>query len=202
MNGHLKLCDFGLSRGIDDSNPTFSTAYVVSRYYRAPELLLFYPQASKPVDIWSCGCILFELLTKKVLFQGDNTFLMLEKITTVLGTPSWSTIKGCQDGIKWLKKLPFQIASLRNLLPPNCSQELQDLIGRMLTWDPDVRITADEALKHPYFKQYYQHEPLSSETFDFDLEFKDTTPQLLKSKWVMYDGFLLLTNFFVLPTLF
>ena len=68
----LKICDFGLSRGIDNENLDNSTCYVVTRWYRAPELLLQWNVATKAIDMWSVGCIFAELITRKVLFPGKN----------------------------------------------------------------------------------------------------------------------------------
>lgn len=79
----VKICDFGLSRGIDfDNDPTMSTPYVATRWYRAPELLLMWDKATKAIDIWSVGCIFAELLDKpkrKVLFPGKNCTLSKNK---------------------------------------------------------------------------------------------------------------------------
>jgi serine/threonine protein kinase len=68
---NLQICDFGLSRGIDNEYP-FSSKYVVSRWYRAPEVILYWDKLSKAIDIWSVGCILAEMLDGKVLFQGKD----------------------------------------------------------------------------------------------------------------------------------
>ena len=81
-NCDLKVCDFGLARGVmdfdDDSmeNDTggsvLLTEYVVTRWYRAPEIMLACHEYSKPIDIWSIGCIFAELLQRKPYFPGDD----------------------------------------------------------------------------------------------------------------------------------
>jgi serine/threonine protein kinase len=71
----LKICDFGLSRGYDDSNgrePTYLTEYVATRWYRAPEIMLSFTQYDKAIDIWSVGCIMGELLLGKPMFKGKE----------------------------------------------------------------------------------------------------------------------------------
>ena len=65
-----------------------NTPYVVSRYYRAPELILGSNKYDHSIDIWAAGCILFELLTKRPLFPGDSEGLQLVEIQQIIGKPS------------------------------------------------------------------------------------------------------------------
>ena len=78
-NCDLKICDFGLARGVlddsqmkDQSKRPLLTEYVVTRWYRAPEIMLACHEYDKPVDVWSTGCILAELLARKPYFPGDD----------------------------------------------------------------------------------------------------------------------------------
>jgi tRNA A-37 threonylcarbamoyl transferase component Bud32 len=77
-NCDLKVCDFGLARGIydneqmRDSNKLLLTEYVVTRWYRAPEIMLACHEYDKPVDVWSTGCVLAELLARKPFFPGED----------------------------------------------------------------------------------------------------------------------------------
>jgi tRNA A-37 threonylcarbamoyl transferase component Bud32 len=77
-NCDLKICDFGLARGINDSQAEgrggtmMLTEYVVTRWYRAPEIMLACHEYSKPIDIWSIGCIFAELIQRKPYFPGDD----------------------------------------------------------------------------------------------------------------------------------
>lgn len=78
-NCDLKVCDFGLARGVygservkDSSKRHLLTEYVVTRWYRAPEIMLACHEYDKPVDIWSTGCILAELLSRKPFFPGED----------------------------------------------------------------------------------------------------------------------------------
>ena len=86
-NCDLKVCDFGLARGVDDDNKDL-TEYVVTRWYRAPEIMLSCQEYTYAIDVWSVGCILAELLGRKPLFPGDDYIHQLQIITAVLGTPS------------------------------------------------------------------------------------------------------------------
>ena len=91
-NGEVKICDFGSSKFIDEK--TFkNTPYVVSRYYRAPELILATNKYCEAIDIWAVGCILFELLTRTPLFPGDTEGLQILEQSCVLGTPTEEDFK-------------------------------------------------------------------------------------------------------------
>ena len=86
-NCDLKICDFGLARtakGPED----FLTEYVVTRWYRAPELLLSCAEYTAAIDVWSVGCIFAELLGRKPLFPGKDYVHQLNLITRVIGSPS------------------------------------------------------------------------------------------------------------------
>mmetsp|Transcript_99781 Transcript_99781/g.149460 ORF Transcript_99781/g.149460 Transcript_99781/m.149460 type:complete len:95 (+) Transcript_99781:478-762(+) len=71
-NCDIKMCDFGLARNIELDAEEGLTEYVVTRYYRAPEVMLSSHEYNKPLDIWSVGCTFAELITGGVLFPGDN----------------------------------------------------------------------------------------------------------------------------------
>jgi serine/threonine protein kinase len=73
MNCDLKICDFGLARGFggdSDDKDLKKTAYVVTRWYRAPEVMLTTQKYTESLDIWSIGCIFGELMIKETLFAG------------------------------------------------------------------------------------------------------------------------------------
>ena len=75
MNCDLKICDFGLSRGIYQNGPQQElniTKYVVTRWYRAPEVVLNQTSYNEIVDLWSVGCVFAELLGRKPIFPGQN----------------------------------------------------------------------------------------------------------------------------------
>jgi mitogen-activated protein kinase 7 len=79
----LKICDFGLARGLTDSQDAgFMTEYVATRWYRAPEIMLAFRNYTKAIDMWSVGCILAELLGGRPLFKGRDCILLLTKMLT------------------------------------------------------------------------------------------------------------------------
>ncbi|XP_014259703.1 cyclin-dependent kinase 1 [Cimex lectularius] len=146
----IKIADFGLGRAIGIPVRVY-THEVVTLWYRAPEVLLGATRYSCPVDIWSIACIFAEMATKKPLFHGDSEIDQLFRIFRVLRTPTEETWPG-------VSKLPdfnqtFPSWSNYNLSSQvkNISIEGLDLLGEMLLYDPSARITAKEAVNHPYF---------------------------------------------------
>lgn len=86
-NCMLKICDFGLARGYEDSTSTL-TEYVVTRWYRAPEVILNASHYTNALDVWSIGCIFAELLGRAPLFPGDDYLDQIKRTIGILGTPS------------------------------------------------------------------------------------------------------------------
>jgi serine/threonine protein kinase len=82
----VKICDLGLGRGYKEEEEA-KTEYVVTRWYRAPEVILNASEYTKAIDIWSVGCILAELLGRTALFPGENYLDQIQRIISVLGTP-------------------------------------------------------------------------------------------------------------------
>ncbi|SCU86725.1 LAMI_0D03356g1_1 [Lachancea mirantina] len=173
----LKVCDFGLARGYSenpDENNQFLTEYVATRWYRAPEIMLSYQGYTKAIDVWSCGCILAEFLGGKPIFKGKDYVDQLNRILQILGTPPEATLKrigskNVQDYIHqlgYIPKVPF------SRLYPDANPQALDLLEKMLTFDPQDRITVDEALKHPYLSIWHDaaDEPVCTEKFDFGFE--------------------------------
>ncbi|KAF5200121.1 Cyclin-dependent kinase g-1 [Thalictrum thalictroides] len=159
--GELKICDFGLSRQYGSPLKPY-TPLVVTLWYRAPELLLGANQYSTAIDMWSLGCIMAELLAKEPLFCGDSELNQLDKIFRCLGAPNETVWPG-------LSKLPgFKVSfakqkckfSLRQKFPPTSftgspflSAAGFDLLSRLLAYDPEKRITAQEAVNHEWFRE-------------------------------------------------
>jgi mitogen-activated protein kinase 1/3 len=149
----LKICDLGLARGYEEEDET-KTEYVITRWYRAPEVILNATQYTKAVDMWSVGCILAELIGRTPLFPGEDYLDQVQRIIAVLGTPSSSDIAyiGSQEALRYIKKLPKRTRQPLDRLFPSADPLLLDLISKMLTFDPERRITVEEALAHPYFE--------------------------------------------------
>merc|ERR1719195_2453771 len=148
-SGSLKLADFGLAR-IYDFNALL-TSTVVTLWYRAPEVLLGTTYAT-PVDIWSVGCIFAELFTRKPLFPGQYEVDQLGKIFEVIGTP----VEADWPEESSVLRSNFSYARGRGVhgILAELDPQATDLLSKMLTFHPSSRITAAEALAHPYFADF------------------------------------------------
>ncbi|KAJ4712531.1 Kinase family protein [Melia azedarach] len=156
--GKLKICDFGMSRQYGSPLKPY-TSLVVTLWYRAPELLLGAKKYSTAVDMWSVGCIMAELLAKKPLFSGTSEVDQLEKIFKTLGTPTekiWPGLSKLPGAKANFVKQPYNL--LRKRFPaasftgsPVLSELGFDLLNKFLTYDPEKRITVDDALNHEWF---------------------------------------------------
>uniref|UniRef100_A0A3P9PRV7 mitogen-activated protein kinase n=1 Tax=Poecilia reticulata TaxID=8081 RepID=A0A3P9PRV7_POERE len=154
------------------------TGYVATRWYRAPEIMLNWMHYNQNVDIWSVGCIMGELLKGKVLFPGSDYIDQLKRIMEVVGTPTPDLLKKiCSEHAqKYIQSLPFMPQQDMEKIFRGANPLAIDLLKRMLVLDCDERISASEALAHPYFSQYHDpdDEP-EAPPYDQTLESKDRT---------------------------
>ena len=174
-NCDLKICDFGLARtNTQDKNRDFMTEYVVTRWYRAPELLLSCAEYSVAIDIWSSGCILAELLGRKPLFPGKDYVHQLNLITKVIGTPDEQDLYfvTSDKARRYLRQLPYSKPMDFKRLYPEANPLACDLIEKMLIFNPEKRINVEECLKHPYLASLHDvnDEPVADAPFTFAFE--------------------------------
>lgn len=157
----VKMADFGLARslaqlGAEEGNPVL-TDYVATRWYRAPEILLSSTRYTYGVDMWACGCILGELLNGKPIFPGTSTMNQLDRILEVTGRPSAEDIEAIQSpfAATMLESMRAPDAPRLDAMFPTASAEALDLMARLMHFNPDRRISAEEALRHPYCAQFH-----------------------------------------------
>eukprot|EP00339_Tiarina_fusa_P023017 CAMPEP_0117028586 /NCGR_PEP_ID=MMETSP0472-20121206/20773_1 /TAXON_ID=693140 ORGANISM="Tiarina fusus, Strain LIS" /NCGR_SAMPLE_ID=MMETSP0472 /ASSEMBLY_ACC=CAM_ASM_000603 /LENGTH=355 /DNA_ID=CAMNT_0004736117 /DNA_START=142 /DNA_END=1205 /DNA_ORIENTATION=- len=151
--GVLKIADFGLAREYG-SPATFLSPNVVTLWYRAPELLLESREYTPAIDMWSVGCIFAELIMQRPIFESEGGEIPhMHKVFGIMGTPEEDSWPGCSE-LPVMKKFSFtrKPNRLREVIPPVTANTF-DLLEKMLCMDPKCRITAEEALRHPYFTE-------------------------------------------------
>ncbi|KAL4138653.1 hypothetical protein PRIC2_002158 [Phytophthora ramorum] len=172
----LKICDLGLARS-KEAEDVGMTEYVVTRWYRAPELLLGSAYGDG-VDLWAAGCIFAEMLGRKPLFPGETYVHQLQLIMNVLGVPEEHSFKenplaNKLKGRQLLSRTQAVAGIDTSTMFPNANPEGLDLLWKMLVFDVEKRITVEEALRHPYLAMYYdeERESVPVEKFQsFDLD--------------------------------
>ena len=150
-NKELKIADFGMAKSL--GVPVCKLAsQVVTLQYRPPDLLLGATQYTFTVDTWSCGCIFAEISNAgNRLFPGKDVNDQLTRIFRLLGTPTNHSWPGVENLPKYKSVPVFPLDPKWSSFLPKLSDAGHDLISQLLVCNPSERITADAALKHPYF---------------------------------------------------
>jgi glycogen synthase kinase 3 beta len=148
--GVLKLCDFGSAKILVENEPNVS--YICSRYYRAPELIFGATNYTTKIDVWSTGCVMAELMLGQPLFPGESGIDQLVEIIKVLGTPTRDQIRTMNPNymehkFPQIKPHPF------NKVFRRAPHESIDLITALLEYTPTQRLSAIEAMCHPFFDE-------------------------------------------------
>ncbi|EER29033.1 Protein kinase skp1, putative [Coccidioides posadasii C735 delta SOWgp] len=167
--GVLKLCDFGSAKILVENEPNVS--YICSRYYRAPELIFGATNYTTQIDVWSTGCVMAELMLGQPLFPGESGIDQLVEIIKVLGTPTREQIKTMNPNymehkFPQIKPHPFnKVCSATSAFSVlftdettvkvfrKASPEAIDLITALLEYTPTQRLSAIEAMCHPFFDE-------------------------------------------------
>lgn len=181
--GVLKICDFGLARGINEKflnrehRSSHITNYVATRWYRAPELILTRKPYGKAVDIWAVGCILAELYGRRPIFIGEDQMHQINEICKIIGSPSKEIIFGYGTTLAWEMfsdpKPRYQKKSWSGIYP-HSNLLAQNLLDCMLCWDINQRFNIEEILGHEYLEDIRNEndEIQMDELFDFSFEWR------------------------------
>jgi len=190
----LKICDFGLSRGFGEVDEILKkTAYVVTRWYRAPEVSLLIKSYNQSLDMWSVGCIFAELLQRLTLFPGETNTDQVIMVLDILGVPDDDDL----DFIDNEQALNFIVRQKSKLVDkgrspinwkqriPTASDDAIDLLKGLLAFSPDKRLTVQNAINHPYFENLRKLDtpPKCRKDFDWSWEQQhQQTPLTLKEE--------------------
>ncbi|KAK5989890.1 Dual specificity protein kinase lkh1 [Cladobotryum mycophilum] len=179
LDTEIRLIDFGSATFQDE----YHSSVVSTRHYRAPEIILGLGW-SFPCDIWSIGCILVEFFTGDALFQTHDNLEHLAMMEAVVGSRidthlvqavnKMSTRNGGNPAAKYFKRLKLDYPTpettrgsrrfvkamkhLNDIIPSNNTffRNFLDLLRKIFVYDPAHRITAKQALEHPWFKEMAQ----------------------------------------------
>uniref|UniRef100_A0A8B9RIM8 mitogen-activated protein kinase n=1 Tax=Astyanax mexicanus TaxID=7994 RepID=A0A8B9RIM8_ASTMX len=189
----LKILDFGLARQADSE----MTGYVVTRWYRAPEVILSWMHYTQTVDIWSVGCIMAEMLMGKPLFKGNDHLDQLTEIMKITGTPTQEFISKLQSQDVRHSLLHSQNKNYDKCV---CSVLLAAItvLESMLLLDPDSRIRAAEGLALPYFAEFREpEEETEALPYDHTLDNAEQSLAQWKSMQQGFSWFLAITSFYI-----
>lgn len=183
-NCDLKICDFGLAKLTDDNSD--HTEYVVTRWYRAPEIMLACQDYTKSIDIWSVGCIFAEMLARKPFFPGTDYLAQLRLICQKLGRPSHQELDfvTSEKARAFMLDLPEEeVPLLSELFPEHSTQHhALELLSNLLIIRPDRRISVEAALAHPFMEALHSEddEPTANTSISFDFENEELTKERLQ----------------------
>jgi glycogen synthase kinase 3 beta len=170
----LKLCDFGCAKHLVKTESNI--AYICSRFYRPPELVVGATRYTTQVDVWSMGCVIAELVINKPIFQGKSATDQLLEIMKVLGTPTNEQLKAMNGKNINASKLPkINQMPWKEFFKGKTNDELFiDLVEKLLVYEPMKRLSPYQALLHPYFDELKQkdvklpdNKKLPSHLFEF-----------------------------------
>ena len=191
----LKILDFGLAR---TAGCAFTmTPYVVTRYYRAPEIILGMGY-SENVDVWSIGCIFGEMLRGTVMFTGSDHINQWNKVIELLGTPPQEFFDRLQPSVRmYCTHCPKQNGSSieelfpDELFPVGNEQKIfqaRDLLSKMLVIDPLKRITVTQALNHPYVQVWFDAAEVEAPApAQYDLTIDESDHSVEEWKYMIYN---------------
>jgi mitogen-activated protein kinase 15 len=158
----VKLADFGLARSLvtlqgEQQRRPILTDYIATRWYRPPEIVFGTTHYTKAVDMWALGCLVGELLTGKPLFPGSSTVNQMERIIAAVGYPTPQDLEvmrsnhteSIMNSLSAITPKP-----IRAWLAPYNNPEATDLIVKLLAFNPERRLTAAQAMTHPYVAEF------------------------------------------------
>ena len=149
------LCDFGSAKILREDGK--NVAYICSRYYRAPELILLDDdskyQYTESIDIWSFGCVIAEMILRRPFLEGSSATAQLTKIVEVFGGPKPEDLKDIVTKNDIFEKTRRTKAQPLNKVFNGMPNGLIDLLSKIFVYNPHKRLTAMEIMAHPFFDE-------------------------------------------------
>lgn len=143
----VKICDFGLSRTLESAffNQPIMTEFIATRWYRAPEVLLGSRSYGTKSDMWSLGCLIYELYSRRTLLPGENTIDQISKIVEFKGKPTANEIKTfkTEKGDEILSYFNVERRDRRFYYDDLEIEEIKPILDQLLQYDPDKRWSAE-----------------------------------------------------------
>lgn len=173
-NGLLKIGDFGLARSFNPPALTKNspgggrdqlTEVVMTRWYRAPEVLIGNRRYTTAVDLWACGCILGELYEKKPILPGKSDVQQAYDIFALVGSPNQRTMPGVEDFLTKYPGITPSSSTIRQRFESKMGPEAADLMEKLMLLDAQRRYTAEKALEHEWLTSA---EPLPTDRVKVD----------------------------------
>lgn len=149
-DGVLKLADFGLAADLGFPIREM-TNQVMTRWYKSPEILMGSTHYSFGIDVWALGCVFAELLLRTPYLPGADDIEQLDVIFQALGTPDIDSWPEMAELPGYKLDFPSRPKPDAGSLFGAAGADAMDLLGRMFVYNPDKRISVEEALEHPYF---------------------------------------------------
>eukprot|EP00484_Ammonia_sp_Unknown_P002430 CAMPEP_0197075746 /NCGR_PEP_ID=MMETSP1384-20130603/211767_1 /TAXON_ID=29189 /ORGANISM="Ammonia sp." /LENGTH=888 /DNA_ID=CAMNT_0042514595 /DNA_START=1 /DNA_END=2667 /DNA_ORIENTATION=- len=178
-NCRIQITDFGLARGVavDVDTPQKLTEYVVTRWYRAPEVMCCKHFYEARIDVWSLGCIIAELYTRKPLWKGKHSRDQLSLIFETMGTPRNTHWISSISQKQWIEQLPRIPPKDLSKLLPGSSRMAVDFIRHILVLNPAERPTISQVIEHAFLasrrKQRHKKEcPKFNISFEYEQKIK------------------------------
>ena len=149
----LKLCDFGCAKHLVKTESNI--AYICSRFYRPPELVIGATKYTTQVDVWSMGCVIAELVLDRPIFPGKSASDQLMVIINILGTPTSEEARVMNYRFRGVSRLPkIKAKPWSEVFKDKIDDELFiDLVSKLLVYEPLKRLSPYEALCHPFFDE-------------------------------------------------
>jgi len=191
-NCDLKISDFGMGRECVDKLDKSNNGSLTTLWYRAPEQLMQTKHYSTSADIWSVGCILAEMIRGRPLLAGHDINEQLSLIFEILEPDSWQDIPS-----EWQKynvaNFPNRLRKTLSDLLPDASVLALDLLSKMLVFEPEHRVSCEEALRHPFFEDLHdsEDEPASEKQVSISPERTQNENSSCNSPSENYKAFLL-----------